>query len=138
MGIKSAFPRQSLLTQVSSSGIYEDEWASEDVLVTLAAPDGPSALHIEGQIPALGDDPPLAITVSLDGQRVAVEQFHPGNFTINVRLPDQAGRRRIEIRSSRAWRLTAPDTRQASFLIRGIVFDRAAVSDKIRPIRPVN
>lgn len=110
------FPAALHNPNLEFSGIYEDGWASEDVSLTLDAPES-STLRVAGMAPQ-----GLEITLLVDGQLAARQSFRAGEFTLASPQTFAPGRHRLEIRSSKTLRLTAPDTRLASFLIHRLGF----------------
>jgi hypothetical protein len=60
--------------------------------------------------------------VLIDGQEVADQSLGAGEFQLVAPAPPGVGQRRIDVVSSRVQPLPAPDTRQASALLRYIGF----------------
>ncbi len=108
------FPSDLANPNLEFSGVYEDGWASEDAFFVLQ---GSSRLKLKGAAP-FG---PIELTLLVDGRESAKRKIEPGDFELQSGELAE-GKHRVEIRASMAGGLRAPDTRKASYLIRGIGF----------------
>ena len=106
------------------SGIYEDGWIAEAAKFRLGSDQPTSSIRIAAQTP--GVDPRLSgavLEVLVDGRSVVQRRLRPGDFDLRVAIPPAAGARWIELRVDRTARLTPPDHRVASILLKSIALE---------------
>jgi hypothetical protein len=102
------------------AGLYEDGWVGESAFVVLSADRG-ADLAVEGE--ALSGGP---LRVLVDGREVARRNLRPGSFRVRARVPQQRGRRRVELRLGPARPLPAPDSRPVAARLTFVGFVKPA------------
>jgi hypothetical protein len=118
--IKS-FPAGIFKRGLSFSGIYGDGWLAEVARIQLDSETRFGGIRITGEVPGFNKlRAGMTIGIVVDGREVARRQFQPGDFELEAAIPEIAGPRWIEIRSDMSDRLSAPDPRIASILLKSI------------------
>ena len=100
------------LSNVITSGLYADGWATTRADVVLAG-GARAGLVLRGLVPVKGQ----RLDVYVNGLRVVSDAVAPGRLSLDVPLPSSPGNRHVALRFSTAIRLKAPDTRVASALL---------------------
>lgn len=116
------FPDDLLDRGLEFSGIYEDGWVSGSSLLVLGQPFPAAPLVVRLAVPGI-PGAPTTLTVVVDGATVESRPLGPGENELRLPLPGAAARRRVELRFDRETRLTPPDTRIASALLRFAGFE---------------
>jgi hypothetical protein len=102
------------------SGLAEDGWMAAFARMRLGADDA-RAVRIVGNVPNVsGLASGLTIELTVDGRPVARRTVGPGDFELQAAMPAGTGPRWIELRADKSARLSAPDGRLVSMLLKSI------------------
>jgi hypothetical protein len=113
----AGFPGALANPALEYSGVYEDGWLAEESYAVLTG--GPAAqLELEAELPPAMSG--ARLTVLIDGRPVARRRVAPGELSIHVAIAASHEPRRVELRWSRAPRLSDVDARRASALLRSL------------------
>jgi hypothetical protein len=110
------------------SGLTEDGWMAEIARVRLAADDA-HTVRVTGNVPNLSElASGITIELMVDGQAVTRRTVKPGDFELEAALPEESGPRWVELRADKSIRLSGPDMRRVSLLVKSIALrsERAA------------
>jgi hypothetical protein len=122
------FPASLFHEGLLFSGLAEDGWMAETARVRLAADDA-HTVRVIGNVPNIADlASGLTIELMVDGQPVTRRTVKPGDFELEAALPEESGPRWVELRADKSIRLSGPDTRRVSLLVKSIALrsERAA------------
>jgi hypothetical protein len=110
------------------SGLAEDGWMAETARVRLAAEDA-HTVRVMGSVPNISDlASGLTIELIVDGQPVTRRTVKPGDFELQAALPEGGGPRWIELRADKSIRLSGPDPRRVSLLVKSIALANEAAT----------
>ncbi|MFZ2314364.1 MAG: hypothetical protein WAW86_01725 [Gammaproteobacteria bacterium] len=117
----SYFPADLNNPNLEYSGIYEDGWISEDAFFNLTNPAKRSELIIKGILPDNYMDSP-AVSIYIDGKKIASQQVLTPAFVINIPVNVDQGRRRVELHFTKSVSLPGVDQRPVAAKIEFLGF----------------
>lgn len=119
----SSFPADLTNPDLEYSGIYEDGWVSEASFLKLIQPSSSSQFILHGTVPNINDSAFTSeLRVLIDGKEVAQKILRPGEFDLEIEVPQGQGRRRIDLCFSKFQRLQSPDNRPVAAKLKFIGF----------------
>lgn len=118
------FPNDLANPDLEYSGIYEDGWVSEAAYFHLMQPNTKVRLLIKGHIPRIKDPITMDLTIYLDDKKIATRKISEGDFTIQIPVTQNSGRRKIELHFSKAQNLPYGDNRLVASKIEFIGFEK--------------
>jgi len=102
------------------TGLAEDGWMTAIARMRLGASDA-RTIRVIGSVPNVsGLASGLTIELTVDGRSVARQTVAPGDFEVRAAMPAGSGPRWIELHADRSARLTPPDGRLVSMLLKSI------------------
>jgi len=123
------FPTGLFHPRLLFSGLTEDGWMAEIARVRLAA-DDTHTVRVTGNVPNLSElASGLTIELTVDGRPVIRRTVKPGDFELQATLTEGTGPRWVELRADKSIRLSGPDTRRVSLLVKSI----ALTSERVIP-----
>ena len=125
----SCFPTDLANTALLHDGIFEDGWLAACSSLLLGAHSDTSRLKVRGEVPYFGGyNFSTALSVSIDGNRMAQPRLCAGKFEIVIEPLGRRGLHRIELAFSDLQRLPDPDERWV-----GAKLDFIGFSDEADP-----
>jgi hypothetical protein len=101
--------------ELEYSGLYEDGWVADDMVMVLRRPNGPGLLTVKGMLLPTSSGSGMTVTIELDGVARASEHREPGAFAIEVPVPAGEGNRiAVGLKFSAVRKLSDQDRRPAS------------------------
>ncbi len=108
----SRFPADLANRKLESSGIFEDGWSAPAASLNLYQPDGRQLFVVRGMVPKIDrGDFRTDFEVRVDQEVVARQSLGIGEFTLEARVPEKPGKRRIELVFSASQQLPGGDGR---------------------------